>query len=516
MTDASGSRRWYIALAALFLFALLARIPFYATHHIQEDAFITFRSAYHLADFGKYSFNLGERSSGVTSTIYGPYIAGIRLLFHAHTIAAVSVFNTLIFLAGAAALSLSFFTDWRKRLLFFAAIAMLPEGLLITYADMEIPFQVAAFCAAIFTLRHGRPSWKTLVCVLFLPLVRPDAIAYSLILTVLAFSFDRLYGVLALVCSLAGEALVLVFNRLLTGNFITATMRAKEIAFQPGHSLHTILSTANVVLIHISYLLPVESKFLQWSGPVVTVLVLGGCLAALWLARRQMVLFRLLLASFAAGVLIPGAYILGGVIFPWYLWTSNWLCYALICFAVIWVLFAIKPRARVALIVLFTVVWVALDSAQWLVSCNIGLQEYHYRADVGRWLHQVAQPGDTLALEPAGYIPFYAGLKTYDEIGLVSTLVIDYRVRYGGAWWMDFLKQEHPTWLVERNYVVRHVTIDNVHLSPADSLWFDTHYKLVRHFHYSAANYLHRGLLLRIMKNGTHDDYYVYHYTGTP
>jgi hypothetical protein len=79
---------------------------------------------------------------------------------------------------------------------------------------------------------------------------------------------------------------------------------------------------------------------------------------------------------------------------------------------------------------------------------------------------------------------------------------------------MDFLKREHPDWLVERANMSRHITMDEIHLSPQDTLWFDTHYTLARHFHYSAANYLPPGLLLKLMKNGTHPDYYVYHYTA--
>src|SRR5690242_5157588 len=98
----SRSRNWRITFPALFLLALLARIPFYATHHIQEDAYITLRSAFHLADCGQYAFNLGGRSSGVTSVLYGPMVAGVRLLFGAHAIAALSVLNTILFLAGAA------------------------------------------------------------------------------------------------------------------------------------------------------------------------------------------------------------------------------------------------------------------------------------------------------------------------------------------------------------------------------------------------------------------------------
>lgn len=510
----SARHRWRATFWIVILVALLVRIPFYATHHIQEDAYITFRSAFHLADLGDYSFNLGDHVSGATSTLYGPFVAAVRFVFASHAIAALLVLNTLIFLSGAALLSCAFFTGWRERAVFFVAIAMLPEGMLISYTGMEIPLQVAVFCATIFTLRRGRPGWATLAGVLLLPLIRPDAIAFSLILSVLAFSLDKVRGILAFVCSLIGATLVLAFNRLTTGNFLTPTMRAKEITYHPQHGLHSFLLIARTCLITRSYLLPVETKEIEWASPLVTILVLAGCVAALWFMRRQSLTFRLLLACLAAGTLIPAAYMAGGVIFPWYLWTSNWLCYVVLCFAVVKMTFAFNPRTRSVILAFLAVTWISMDGLQWLVSRNIGLQEYNYRADVGRWLHQNARPSDTLELEPAGYIPFYAGLRTYDEIGLVSPLVLEYRTRFGPAWYMELLKRKHPDWLVERGNVYGHVTMDNVPLSSDDIRWFDTNYSLVRHFHYSAANYLPPGLLLRLMKNGTHDDYYVYRYTG--
>ncbi len=52
-------RGWRAGFLAVFLIALLARVPFFATHHIQEDAYITFRSAFHLADAGDY-FSISE------------------------------------------------------------------------------------------------------------------------------------------------------------------------------------------------------------------------------------------------------------------------------------------------------------------------------------------------------------------------------------------------------------------------------------------------------------------------
>ncbi len=329
------------------------------------------------------------------------------------------------------------------------------------------------------------------------------------------FSFEKIQGLLAIACSFAGAALVLAFNRLTTGQFLTATMRAKEISYHPHHNLATFLCFAKIILIRRSYLLPVESKLVEWSSPIVTVLVLAGCVLALRMMRQQPTRLRLFIACFAAGFLIPCAYMFGGIIFPWYLWTSNWLCFSLICFAIVKGIFALKPRAFRAALLLLATGWIAMDTVQWLVSRNIGMQEYQYRAGVGRWLHIVAKPGDTLELEPAGYIPFYAGLRTYDEIGLVSPLVLDYRERYQRDWWIEFLRQQRPDWLVRGNHLPT-LSDDGFPLSPTDAHWVETHYTLVRHFHYSPADYLHPGLLLKLMQNGYHSDYYAYHSTGLP
>lgn len=519
--DGADIRRWQIAFYLLFLGAFLARFPFYATHHIMEDAYITFRSAFHLADFGKYAYNLGSNATGITSTLYGPYVAAIRLIFHDHAIAMILVLNTLIFLAGAALFSFTFFTEWPRRMLFFAFIAMLPSGLYLSYAGMEIPLQVGIFCASLFTLRKGCPSWMTLLGILLLPLVRPDAIAYSLILAILVFSFNRKYGLWSFATSMGGEMLVLICNRFTTGSYVTATMHAKEITYHPHHGLLPFLKAARILLFSRSYLLPVETKVLTWASPAVTLAVLAGCIWALYNARNRAVRNRLLIACFAAGVLPPMAYMLGGVtLFPWYFWTSNWLCYSILCYALVTAAFATgMRRKRFVLIAFFAIALLALDGIRLIVSFNSGTEEYKYRASVGRWIHQVANPGDTLELEPAGYIPFYAGIRTYDEVGLVSPLILQYRVRYGTEWWIIFLKQEHPTWLVERSKVLKYSMLDSVHLPldkmpPKDIAWFHDHYQLAQQFHYSPADYIQNPLLLKVMKYGTASNYNVYRYTG--
>ncbi|MGB7836360.1 MAG: hypothetical protein WBL84_29590 [Xanthobacteraceae bacterium] len=50
----------------LFLALVLVRVPYFLTHHIQEDAYIAFRTAFNLADHGVYSFNVDEHAPGAT------------------------------------------------------------------------------------------------------------------------------------------------------------------------------------------------------------------------------------------------------------------------------------------------------------------------------------------------------------------------------------------------------------------------------------------------------------------
>lgn len=500
-----------------FVIAVLVRIPFYATHHIQEDAYITFRSAFHLADSGDYSFNFGEHASGVTSTIYGPYIAVIRLLFRSQAINGVSIINTIVFLLGATCLSFSFFERWRERLIFFIAIATLPIAMLITYTDMEIPLQAALVSWTIFTLRRGKPSFGTYAGVFLLPLVRPDAIAYSLILSVLAFSFSRRRGLIAVVSSFAGSVSVLICNKVVEGSFIPDTVRAKEVTYHPDHHLGTILKTGWKIWFGHTYLSPVESGFLARFSLVIGLIFMAGGVLAIWVAREQSVKVRLLIATFAGGILIPAAYAIGGVIFPWYLWTSNWLCEALLCYLLVRLLSkAASPVVYRSAAIALGLVWLGLNCFQWLVSYSKGLEEFHYRADVGRYLAQISHPDQSLLLEPAGYIPFFAKLRTYDEVGLVSPLVLSYRKQYGGEWWIKFLEQRHPDFLVERDYVLSHSTLDQVKLSSDEARWFDQHYVLIKHFHYSPDSYLHRGRLLKLMENGSHDDYYLFQFNHQP
>jgi hypothetical protein len=201
------------------------------------------------------------------------------------------------------------------------------------------------------------------------------------------------------------------------------------------------------------------------------------------------------------------------VVFTWYLWPSVFCAYAILAALVVQWGNGLRKGAK-ALGVLVALVVVLGMAGQWAYAYNWGTKEYAYRGSVGRYLAETAQPGDTLFLEPAGYIPYYSGLKTYDEVGLVSPLVVDYREAYKRRWWMEFVQDATPDWIVQRGHFRNYVTYQGYKLDDRERKWFLRNYELVKEFRYQVTDYASNPILVKLLSLGEADDYLVFHYVG--
>ena len=97
---------------------------------------------------------------------------------------------------------------------------------------------------------------------------------------------------------------------------------------------------------------------------------------------------------------------------------------------------------------------VMLAAAQWVASAwqmrvQQSVVEDGARRPVGEWLRLHAAPGDTVFLEPLGYIGYYSRLKTYDFPGLSSPEVVA-AVRGGAKSYVALIAKLRPTWIVLR------------------------------------------------------------------
>jgi hypothetical protein len=209
-----------------------------------------------------------------------------------------------------------------------------------------------------------------------------------------------------------------------------------------------------------------------------------------------------------ATVAVPVAYAAGGVIFAWYLYPANWIAMAVTIAVLIRVIAA--HRLRIAGALLLGVAWVGLASIQWMKAIVSSTEDYHARGDVGRYLATISHGKGTLYLEPAGLIPYFSGLRTDDEIGLVSERVTGFMERNPVGWWFDYVATEHPDYIVQRQSFEHYQTFEGYTLTPPQQRWFDEHYQLLRRVHYAPAMYHSSPVLLKILAMGPLDDYLVY------
>ena len=187
------------------------------------------------------------------------------------------------------------------------------------------------------------------------------------------------------------------------------------------------------------------------------------------------------------------------MIFAWYLWPSRLVGFALVTAA------ALDISRRFSRTIERSTIWVGalaiaiMAAAEWTVAFHWGEREARFLTHIGYELRDAATPTDTLLLEPAGYISYFAGIHTDDEVGLVSRRVTAYRQRFGAAWWIHFVSDERPTFLVEREPMLTYRTTDGYRLSPSEQRWFERNYRLARTFAYNPLEHYQNRFLVRLL-----------------
>lgn len=208
--------------------------------------------------------------------------------------------------------------------------------------------------------------------------------------------------------------------------------------------------------------------WLPWFGHL---LALGAVAAVLWprCGREARV----------AGL----AFVLGGIYLtittraPWYFPAWSVLAYLAVGDAVsrVW---AMEPPFRWARSLCGAVVTALIVAQAWLfvaetvrLHAQQRLIEWGVRAPLGRDLQQAARGhGDTVFLEPLGYIGFYSGLAMRDTPGLCAPEVV--RLRKAGMLSMAGLVAElRPDWAVLR-------ASEYAAMNPAERRDFERRYRL--------------------------------------
>lgn len=504
--DRAGAAPGPWGLGALLV---LGRLPFLWTGHLQEDAFIAFRTAFNLADHGVLGFNVGEHYAASTSLIYAYFCAAMRWLAGDHALVAILIGNALLAAFAVVRASRVLSLTGRGALVFALCVGCCSGALQPAFNGME-----TAWCLVhvVLLAEHCAPTrirpWAFGALLALGPLLRPDVLLLSAgawLLRGVTGENGRRRRVCGAVGLALGLCLLMLCNRAHSGTWLPPSVIAKRAAYHPDLSLLAVLQRSwDVYLAGALSPLP-PTKYLPPALLVPSSLGVWGLLGlAVSRVRRLPEAERrpfLFLAGTAA--LFPLALAAPGALFPWYFHPSSFALTASLAGGVARGLLGSAPRRWAAVGLGVGAVSLLLQLA---LSINIGRQESGFRASVGEYLARVSHPGDTLVLEPAGIIPYYAGLTTFDEVGLTSPRVLSYLRSGRDTWLAELLHDVCPTFTVQRDdfppVVARPLS--------ADESWFRDNYRVRRRFVYVPDEWARSAIERWLLRHGGHSDYVLY------
>ncbi|MCX6952259.1 MAG: hypothetical protein NTV51_08850 [Verrucomicrobia bacterium] len=464
--------KWFVVALAFLVPVLFAAF----TGHAWEDYFITLRASRNLVEGHGLVFTPGERLHTFTSPL------GVLLPALCTAVAgpgreelALWLFRVL----NAALLALAALLIWRRAdtLRLGTPGRVVLFGLMICDAKLT-DFSTNGMETAILVLfviflwseleAPAGPRWTGLAVAFGgLMWTRPDAFTLAGAIVVPHLLFRRRYD--------EGRTRIpwspLVRGALL-GGLLYLPWFVWAWWYYGTPVPHTIIAKSNFIpATHLTDILLVPLRVLtgqSLNGDLFqpAYAVFGG-----WPVGLRYFSFTLTLAA-AFGWIVPGwpvagrrlslalffglFYICSITLFPWYV--PPWAVIGIIAFAFAFDTLCARavvagPRlasvARIAACFLVLVPLATLGAVAWQMRVHQRLVETGVRRAIGEWLHGHAAPGDTLFLEPLGYIGYFSQLKTYDFPGLSSPEVVA-AVRAGARSYPAIIARLKPRWVVLR------------------------------------------------------------------
>ncbi|MBI3887208.1 MAG: hypothetical protein HY302_15995 [Opitutae bacterium] len=452
------------------------------TNHIWEDYFITYRSSKNLATGHGLVFNHGEKLHTFTSPL-GVLLPAVCSLLTANRsdVGALWLFRIMCALAlgGAAVFLLQTATILRYSGLvaLFVVTWFGTDAKILDFSSngMETAFMMLFLAYAFWAhlspeprqWRHLGLAWSGLMW------TRPDSFVYVGLLAAGFWFFNEPAGSkrsrseLLAVYLKAGLLTTLLYAPWLAwaawyyGTPVPHTIIAKGGIGDP-HTLTGLLLTA----VRLPYLAWTQSASLELAflpsyymigdWPNTTIIasrVLATICALLWLVPKARLETRV--ASFA----FFGAHVYLTYFpyfpFPWYLPSTTilgFICLGGVLAQAVGTVaranFARGVAISLASLFLALSLWSTVQVAR-QVKAQQTIVEEGNRRRIGEWLHEHAARGDTVFMEPLGYIGFYSGLKTYDFPGMSSSEMVRARKLVGNEWSV-LIQYLQPIWLVLR------------------------------------------------------------------
>lgn len=424
------------------IFTWTFKLVFLFTHHIQEDAFITWRVAQNLLDYGVYGFN-GATKISASSTHFYVFISGLfNLIFgKANFIYPLLIFNSLLFTIGSYFLSKLLLENSLQQGLFIFFVGIVPPAIKISILGMEFGILFFLEMALLYYGFRKNKLWAQVLFPVLILLTRIDAILFLGIVFLIDVLWNRKFRGYYLLGMLLGIGGVIGFNCFYFGEWVNNTIIAKSTTYAKNMSLG----------LQWNYFLQNYGNF--WGmiktpsgfNPFTICILFFELLCFVYLISkkesRNMFIWMIFIFSWGKQVI----FISQRSYFDWYYWVPQILLFSII---LVFVLQQKKHRGWwVSLLLLFYLL--PMMGYQTLHSIATGNGEWNYRRKIGLFLNQYEKDKNQyIFLEPAGYIPYFSGLKTIDEVGLVDREIQKEIRRDKSNYWKNTVVHRKPKYLL--------------------------------------------------------------------
>ena len=424
------------------VFTVLVKLLFLLTHHIQEDAFITWRVAQNLLDYGVIGFNGETKISASTTHLYVFVSYVFNLIFGKENfIYPLLIFNSLLFTIGSYFLSKLILENPVHQAIFIFLFGILPPSIKISILGMEYGILFFLEMALLYFGFKQNKIWAQILFPILILFTRIDTVIFLGIVFLVDIIWNKKIRWFYILGGILGVAVLMSFNWFYFGELVNNTIVAKSVTYAKNMSL----------ALQWKYFLMNYGNFwgmLKLPGdfnPFTILVLVFEFLAFLYIVSKRESKNLFIWIIFLFGWTKQLIFISQRSYFDWYYWVPQILLFAVI------LVFVLEQKTYklwwISLLVIFYILPMA--AFQTIHSIATGNGEWNYRRSIGLFLKDYEKDKNQyILLEPAGYIPYFSGLKAIDEVGLVDKEIQTEIKKDKANYWKNTVEKRKPKYLL--------------------------------------------------------------------
>ena len=430
----------------LILLTVIVKIPMFFTKNIQEDSFITWRVARNFVNYGVIGFNGDERISASTTHLYVFITSFFQLVFGEYFIFPLLIFSGILFATGSFWLAkIVFPTNIFKRGLFVLLLNITPPALAASSLGMEYGILFFLYNGLIYFGLFKSRKWAYFIFPILLLWTRIDTVIFLGLFFLADLYLRRKINFIYILGGIMGLVSVVGFNHLYFGEIVNHTITAKKIAYKNLIQNNSI----EFMLYQWAYYggLIKKYSFYTFLLFVIFLLFLGYALFRIFRNEKkeksEIKVIMALIVLFALSKMTIFAVF--KAYFDWYYWLPRVFLFVV----VLYYFLEIHVWKKKKILGLVGLLFIGLYGFQLLQSYTIGYMEERQRMQIASDLNEDnVSIKQSILLEPAGIIPFFTGMYTYDEVGLVNKRINDEMLKDEKYWWINSVSRFQPDYIL--------------------------------------------------------------------